>query len=112
MTVSVNSAALTGIEAVLINVETRICAGLGYMVVGLAGEAVRESLFRVESAISSAGFDMPRQKILISLAPAGLRKEGAVFDLPIALSVLAASGQLNEELLNDTVFTGGAFVNG
>lgn len=106
MTVSVNSAALTGIEAVLIQVETRVCAGVSYFIVGLAGEAVRESLFRVESAITTAGFDMPRQKILISLAPAGIRKEGAVFDLPVALSILAASGQLDEQLFADTVFTG------
>jgi magnesium chelatase family protein len=105
MTVSVNSAALAGIDAVLIDVETRICAGMSYFIVGLAGEAVKESLFRVESAITSYGYDMPRQKILISLAPAGIRKEGAVFDLPIALSILAASGQLNEELFRDTLFT-------
>ncbi|MDB5118691.1 MAG: Mg chelatase, subunit ChlI [Mucilaginibacter sp.] len=106
MTVSVNSAALAGIDAVLITVETRVCAGVSYFIVGLPGEAVKESLFRVESAITSCGFDMPRQKILISLAPAGIRKEGAVFDLPIALSVLAASGQLDEALLNAFVFTG------
>ena len=106
MTVSVLSAALAGIDAVLITVETRICAGVSYFIVGLPGEAVKESLFRVESAITSCGFDMPRQKILISLAPAGIRKEGAVFDLPIALSVLAASGQLNTELMNDFLFTG------
>ena len=106
MTVSVLSAALAGIDAVLITVETRICAGVSYFIVGLPGEAVKESLFRVESALTSSGFEMPRQKILISLAPAGIRKEGAVFDLPIALSVLAAAGQLNTELMNDFLFTG------
>lgn len=106
MTVSVLSAALAGIDAVPITVETRIGAGVSYFIVGLPGEAVKESLFRVESAITTAGFDMPRQKILISLAPAGIRKEGAVFDLPIALSVLAASGQLAPELMNDFLFTG------
>lgn len=106
MTVSILSAALAGIDAVPITVETRIGAGVSYFIVGLPGEAVKESLFRVESAITSCEFDMPRQKILISLAPAGLRKEGAVFDLPIALSVLAASGQLNIELMNDFLFTG------
>lgn len=106
MTVSVNSAALAGIDAMLISVETRICAGVSYFIVGLPGEAVKESLFRVESALTSCGFDMPRQKILISLAPAGIRKEGAVFDLPIALSILAASGQLLPEQLHDFMFTG------
>lgn len=106
MTVGVLSAALAGIDAVLITVETRVCAGVSYFIVGLPGEAVKESLFRVESALTSCGFDMPRQKILVSLAPAGIRKEGAVFDLPIALSVLAASGQLDPELMNDFLFTG------
>ncbi|MGF7077730.1 YifB family Mg chelatase-like AAA ATPase [Mucilaginibacter sp. UYCu711] len=106
MTVSVNSAALVGIDAVFIEVETRICAGVSYFIVGLAGEAVKESLFRVESAITTCGFDMPRQKILISLAPAGIRKEGAVFDLPVALSILAASGQLAPEKMEDFLFTG------
>jgi len=96
----------------VIEVETRVCAGLGYFIVGLAGEAVKESLFRVESAIGTCGFEMPRQKILISLAPAGVRKEGAVFDLPIALSVLAASGQLAPEPLNDFLFSGELSLNG
>ena len=106
MTVSVASAALAGIDAALITVETRVCAGLGYLIVGLPGDAVKESLFRVESAISSVELTMPRQKILVCLAPAGVRKEGAVFDLPIALSILAASGQLAPEQLDGYLFTG------
>jgi magnesium chelatase family protein len=112
MTVSVLSAVLSGIDAVAIDVETRVCAGVGYFIVGLPGEAVKESLFRVDSAISSCGFEMPRQKILICLAPAGIRKEGAVFDLPIALSVLAASGQLAPELMDGFLFTGELSLNG
>src|ERR1700712_611903 len=112
MTVSVLSAALSGIDAVAIDVETRVCAGVGYFIVGLPGEAVKESLFRVDSAITSCGFEMPRQKILVSLAPAGIRKEGAVFDLPIALSVLAASGQLAEERMDGFLFTAELSLNG
>lgn len=106
MTVSVASAVLAGIDAALITVETRVCAGLGYLIVGLPGDAVKESLFRVESAISSVELAMPRQKILVCLAPAGIRKEGAVFDLPIALSILAASDQLAPEQLDGYLFTG------
>ncbi len=112
MTVSVNSAALSGIDAILITVETRVCAGVSYFIVGLPGEAVKESLFRVESALISCGFEMPRQKILISLAPAGIRKEGAVFDLPIALSILAASGQLVPEKMDGVLFTGELSLSG
>jgi len=106
MTVSVASAALAGIDAALITVETRVCPGMGYLIVGLPGDAVKESLFRVESAISSLELTMPRQKILVCLAPAGVRKEGAVFDLPIALSILAASDQLAPEQLEGFLFTG------
>lgn len=112
MTVSVLSAALAGIDAALITVETRICPGLGYNIVGLAGEAVRESLYRVESAVSAADLQMPRQKMLVSLAPAGLRKDGAFFDLPIALGILAASGQLDPERLSGYLFTGELSLNG
>ncbi|MFD2871961.1 YifB family Mg chelatase-like AAA ATPase [Mucilaginibacter ximonensis] len=112
MTVSVLSAALAGIDAALITVETRICPGLGYNIVGLAGEAVRESLYRVESAVSTVDLQMPRQKMLVSLAPAGLRKDGAFFDLPIALGILAASGQLDPERLSGYLFTGELSLNG
>jgi len=112
MTISVMSAALSGIDAVLITVETRICAGVSYFIVGLPGEAVKESLFRVESAISSCDFEMPRKKILVGMAPAGIRKEGAVFDLPIALSILAASGQLEPGKLEGFLFTGELSLNG
>jgi len=112
MTVSVFSAALSGIEAVLITVETRISAGVSYFIVGLPGDAVKESLFRVESAIIGCDLQMPRQKILIGMAPAGLRKEGAVFDLPIALSILGASGQVAPEKLDSFLFTGELSLNG
>ncbi|MDB5158297.1 MAG: Magnesium chelatase [Mucilaginibacter sp.] len=112
MTVSVNSAALSGIEAVIITVETRICAGVSYFIIGLPDDAVKESLFRVDSAIAACELQMPRQKILVSMAPAGMRKQGAVFDLPIALSILAASGQLPAEKLDVFLFTGELSLNG
>ncbi|MDB5142969.1 MAG: magnesium chelatase [Mucilaginibacter sp.] len=66
----------------------------------------------VDSAITSANLQMPRQKILISLAPAEIRKEGAVFDLPIALSILAASGQIPPEKLDGFLFTGELSLSG
>lgn len=106
------SAALSGIDAVLIIVETRICAGVSYFIIGLPDDAVKESLFRVDSAITACDLQMPRQKILVSMAPAGMRKQGAVFDLPIALSILAASGQLPAEKLEGFLFTGELSLNG
>lgn len=111
MAATVFSAALNGVEADLITIETRISPGLGYSIVGLPGESVKESLFRVESAIDTFGLHMPRQKLLICMAPAGLRKEGAAFDLPIAVSILAESGQLAADL-EKTLLVGELSLNG
>lgn len=94
MAATIYSAAVTGLDAEIITLETKITAGVAYFIVGLPDDAVKESLFRVESAIGAVGYAMPRQKILISMAPASLRKSGAVYDLPIALGILCESGQI------------------
>jgi magnesium chelatase family protein len=112
MAVCINSAALDGIDAIIINIETKISPGVQYFIVGLPDESVRESLIRVESAIAAAGLHMPRQKVVISMAPAGFRKQGALFDLPVALSVLAASGQIDPAALEDFVSVGELSLNG
>jgi magnesium chelatase family protein len=83
MAVCINSMALDGIDALAIYIETKITPGVQYFIVGLPDESVRESLFRVESAINAADLNMPRQKIVISMAPAGIRKQGALFDSPL-----------------------------
>jgi magnesium chelatase family protein len=91
----VSSHAPVGLEGELVSVEVDIRRGLpGVDVVGLPDGAVRESKERVRVAIRNSGFSFPSDRILISLAPAGVRKEGASFDLPIALGILAASGQI------------------
>jgi magnesium chelatase family protein len=91
----VSSHAPVGMEGELISVEVDIRRGLpGIDVVGLPDGAVRESKERVRVAIRNSGYTFPADRILISLAPAGVRKEGASFDLPIALGILAASGQI------------------
>jgi magnesium chelatase family protein len=91
----VSSHAPVGLEGELVSVEVDIRRGLpGVDVVGLPDGAVRESKERVRVAIRNSGFTFPSDHILISLAPAGVRKEGASFDLPIALGILAASGQI------------------
>jgi magnesium chelatase family protein len=92
------SAALRGVEAALVRVEVDVTAGLpAFTTVGLPDSAVRESRERVRTAIRNAGFAFPADRITVNLAPAGLRKEGASFDLPIALGILAATGSLREE---------------
>jgi len=112
MAVCINSAALDGIDALIIHIETKISPGVQYFIVGLPDESVRESLVRVESAITAAELNMPRQKIIISMAPAGIRKQGALFDLPIALSILAESGQIDAGLLDGLVSVGELSLNG
>jgi magnesium chelatase family protein len=94
----VSSHAPVGMEGELVSVEVDIRRGLpGIDVVGLPDGAVRESKDRVRVAIRNSGFTFPPDRILISLAPAGVRKEGASFDLPIALGILAASGQITPD---------------
>ncbi|HSF04784.1 MAG TPA: magnesium chelatase domain-containing protein [Methylomirabilota bacterium] len=92
MLARVLSAALVGVEAVLVRVEVDVTGGLpSFTTVGLPDSAVRESRERVRTAIRNAGFAFPSDRITVNLAPA-LRKKGASFELPIALGVLAATG--------------------
>jgi magnesium chelatase family protein len=91
------SATLRGVEAALVRVEVDVTEGLpAFTTVGLPDSAVRESRERVRTAIRNAGFKFPSDRITVNLAPAGLRKEGASFDLPIALGILSATGALHE----------------
>ncbi|ANN66554.1 YifB family Mg chelatase-like AAA ATPase [Bordetella bronchialis] len=89
------SRALAGLRAVPVRVETHLAPGLpSFTVVGLADAAVRESRERVRAAIQNSGFEFPAGRLTVSLSPADLRKESARFDLPIAVGVLLASGQI------------------
>ena len=89
------SLSLFGIDAVPVEVEVDVSAGLpGFSIVGLPDAAVQEARERVRVAISNSGFSFPTKKVIVNLAPANLRKEGAAFDLPIALAILAVSGVL------------------
>ncbi|TNE88596.1 MAG: ATP-binding protein [Deltaproteobacteria bacterium] len=100
MAVCALSGAIHGVDAVPIDVEVDLLRRLpSIAVVGLPASAVKESAERVRSAIVSAGFEFPRMRIVVNLAPADVRKEGTALDLPIALAVLAASGVLPEASL-------------
>lgn len=87
------SAKCIGIQAVPVNVEVNISSGLGIHLVGLADVAVKESLLRTVTALQSMGFRIPGKKIVINLAPADMHKKGSGYDLPIALGIIASSGQ-------------------
>jgi len=86
--------AVHGVEARIITLEVTVTQGLGFYIVGLADNAVKESQQRVEASLKFAGYKMPRQKIVVNLAPADLRKEGSSYDLSIALCVLESSEQI------------------
>jgi magnesium chelatase family protein len=96
MLVRTFGSAVYGVEAITITIEVNVMKGLHYFIVGLPDNAVKESLQRVESALKTNGFTMPRIKLLINLAPADIRKSGSAFDLPIAIGTIAATGQLKD----------------
>src|SRR3982751_6375764 len=104
MLAKVISAAVVGLDAVLVEVEIDIASqGLpNFFIVGLPDKAVEEAKERVRSAIRNSGADFPARRITVNLAPADLPKEGPWYDLPIALGLLAASGQLIADI-SDTL---------
>lgn len=109
----VYSRASSGITAPLVTVEAHISRGMpGFYIVGLPEAAVRESRDRVRSALINTCFEFPSRRITVNLAPADLPKEGGRFDLPIALGILAASGQLPGEKLAGYEFTGELALSG
>lgn len=102
-----------GIHAPQVSVETHLINGLpNFIVVGLAATAVKESKDRVRSAILQSGFDFPKKRIIVNLAPADLPKEGGRFDLPIAISILIASNQLHCENIDHFEMAGELALNG
>lgn len=106
MLVNVCGAKCIGIEAHRVTVEVDIMNGLGIHLVGLADAAVKESLLRTVTALTSIGFKIPGRKIVINLAPADIRKNGSGYDVPIALGIIAASGQMELPLLDRFLIMG------
>lgn len=103
----INTCGLMGIDGFMVSVETDISNGMpNYNVVGLPDTAVKEAKERVNAAIKNSGFQFPPKRITVNLAPADTRKEGAAYDLPIAVSVLCASEQLQAPDTEDSIFIG------
>jgi len=100
------------VDARFIMVEVSVDQGLRFFMSGLPDNAIKESQHRVESALKSAGFFMPRKKTVVNLAPADIRKEGSAYDLPIALNVLRASAQIWTESLEDYIIMGELTLDG
>ena len=109
----IHSRARLGLEAPAVTIEVHLSAGLpAFQLVGLAETTVREARDRVRSALLTCGFDFPDRKIIVNLAPADLPKEGGRFDLPIAIGILVASGQLPAAAVADTEFYGELALSG
>jgi len=115
MLARLHSATVVGVQAFPVEVEVYVgktFSDHGAVVVGLPDAAVRESRDRVKAAVENSGFKHPDEKITISLAPADLKKEGPLFDLPIALGLLQASAQVSLEKARDSMIIGELALDG
>ena len=113
MLAKVNSASLYGIDALLVEVEIDLAAGLPQLAtVGLAEGAVKESKDRIRAAVKNCGYSFPAKKITINLAPADIKKEGSAYDLPMAVGILAAEGLIQKDRLKDYLMVGELSLDG
>ena len=112
MLVKTFGSAVYGINATTVTVETNINPGINFLLVGLPDNAVKESQQRVDAALKNNGFKMPGKSIVINMAPADIRKEGSAYDLTIAIGILAASGQIISEKVNEYIIMGELSLDG
>ncbi len=104
--------AVFGIEATTITVEVNIAKGIGYHLVGLPDNAIKESNYRIAAALQNNGYKIPGKKITINMAPADLRKEGSAYDLTLALGILSASNQIESENIGEYLIMGELSLDG
>jgi magnesium chelatase family protein len=112
MLVKTFGAAVNGIDAVVITIEVSVSRGARFFMVGLPDNAVKESQQRIESALKICGFSWPGYRIVINMAPADIRKEGSAYDLPLAVGILAASGQITATMLDRYLIMGELSLDG
>lgn len=112
MLVKTFGSAVFGINATTITIEVNIDKGIGYHLVGLPDDAIKESSYRIAAALSNTGYQLPGKKITINMAPADLRKEGSAYDLPIAIGILAASDQLGGKDFSSALVMGELSLDG
>lgn len=112
MLTKVFGSAVFGIEATTITVEVNIDKGIGYHLVGLPDNAVRESSYRISAALNNIGYKLPGKKITINMAPADLRKEGSSYDLTLAIGILAASDQIKATSIKEYIIMGELSLDG
>ena len=112
MLVKVYGSAVFGVEATTITIEVNIDKGIGYHLVGLPDNAIKESNFRIAAALRNNGYELPGKKIIINLAPADLRKEGSAYDLSLAIGILIASEQLKTDDIGKYIIMGELSLDG
>ena len=112
MLVKTFGAAVQGINATIITIEVNLSQGIKFLLVGLPDNAVKESHERIVSSMQYNGYKFPRQQIVVNMAPADIRKEGSAYDLPLAIGIMAAGGQIKESALKDYVIMGELSLDG
>ncbi len=112
MLTKVYGSAVFGVEATTIIVEVNIVKGIGYHLVGLPDNAIKESNYRIAAALQNNGYKIPGKKITINMAPADLRKEGSAYDLTLAIGILAASSQIKSENIEKYIIMGELSLDG
>lgn len=112
MLVKTYGSAVFGIDAQTITLEVDVSSGTGFSIVGLPDNAVRESMERMQGAIKNNDYNFPRKRTVVNMAPADIRKEGAAYDLPIALGILAASRQVKPDHLGEYLIMGELSLDG
>lgn len=112
MLVKIFGSAVFGVEATTIIVEVNIDKGIGYHLVGLPDNAIKESSYRISAALNNNGYKLPGKKITINMAPADLRKEGSAYDLTLAIGILAASNQIKSEEVGNYIIMGELSLDG
>ncbi len=112
MLTKIYGSAVFGVEATTITVEVNIDKGIGYHLVGLPDNAIKESNYRIAAALLNNGYKIPGKKITINMAPADLRKEGSAYDLTLALGILAASNQIKSENIGKYIIMGELSLDG
>jgi len=112
MLVQLYGSAVFGVEAHKITLEINVDKGIGYHLVGLPDNAIKESNYRIAAALQNSNYKLPGKKITINMAPADMRKEGSAYDLPIALGILTASGQIAAPHISDYIIMGEIALDG
>ena len=112
MLIKTCGAAVHGIDAIIVTIEVSVEIGVSFNLVGLPDTAVKESYQRVRSALKQSGYEFPRRSVIINMSPADVKKEGAAYDLPISLAILAASEQLAADSLDNYLIMGELSLDG